>query len=230
MSEVLAVVCLAHKSGLPQDTMVNNFVFRTATTPPSTGEVDSIRDALIEFYNTGAGSPSHAVANALSTVVDRGTGVSLFKYYLLDGHLDGSAHGSPFRTDTWTIGSAVGTLTNFPSEVAVCLTYHTAYLTDPEFGTGGSRPRARDRGRIYLGPLRNQIALLATDNEPVLDPDWAQAFAAAASRLVADTDTTWVQWSRKNVATNVVSSGWVDNAFDTQRRRGPDATSRLAWS
>ena len=119
---------------------------------------------------------------------------------------------------------------NLPSEMAVCLTYHTAYLTDPEFGPGGTRPRARDRGRLYLGPLRDAIRLLATDNEPILDPDWNQAFGAAAARLVADVDTTWVQWSRRNVSTNVVSAGWVDNAFDVQRRRGPDATARLAWS
>jgi hypothetical protein len=229
MSEVLAVVQFTHNSGLPQDNTVNNLVFRTATTPPSSTELDHITTALTTFYNTGAGSPSHAIANAISTAIDRGANRTHIRYYLLDGHLDGSAHGSPVRQDDFTLGSAIGTGSNFPSEMAVCITYHTAYLTDPEFGPGHTRPRARDRGRIYLGPLRDTIKLLAVDSEPRLDPDWAQAFAAAAARLVADADTQWVQWSRSNTITNTVSSGWVDNAFDVQRRRGPDSTSRVLW-
>jgi len=28
----------------------------------------------------------------------------------------------------------------------------------------------------------------------------------------------------------IVTAGWVDNAFDTQRRRGEDASSRLSWN
>lgn len=230
MSEVLSVVHLTHNSGLPQDNVVNNFVFRTATTPPSSTELDHITTALTTFYNTGAGTPSHAICNAISTAIDRGSNKAHILYYLLDGHLDGSAHGSPVRQDDWTLGSAIGTGSNFPSEMAVCLTFHALYLTDPEFGPGHSRPRARDRGRIYIGPLRDTIKLLAVDSEPRLDPDWAQAFGAAASRLVADTDTQWVQWSRAAVRTQTVHDGWVDNAFDVQRRRGPDATVRTTWS
>lgn len=229
MSEVLAVVRLKHLSGIPHDDVMNNFVFRTSATPPSTANLDDIKTALTTFYNTGAGSPSHAICNAIGSQMSRVTDASLITYYVLDGHLDGTAHGSPVRTDTWTLGSPIGTGSNFPSEVAVCLTFHTAYLTDPEFGPGGSRPRARDRGRIYLGPIRDATRSTALDNEARLDPDWNQAFGAAAARLVADASTQWMVWSRKNVATNTVSTGWVDNAYDTQRRRGPDTTSRLSW-
>jgi len=31
-------------------------------------------------------------------------------------------------------------------------------------------------------------------------------------------------------AFNDVLDGWVDNAFDTQRRRGPAATTRITWT
>lgn len=230
MAEVLTSVTLTHLSGIPHDNVVNHFNFRTATAgAPVTAELDAILAALTTFYNTGAGSPSHAICNMLSTALSRSSGQVVVRHYNITGHLDGSAHGAPVRTDTFTLGSAIGTGSNFPSEMAVCLTFHTAYLTDPEFGPGGSRPRARDRGRVYLGPLRDTIKLVASDGEPRLDPDWAQAVGAAGARLVADADTQWVVWSRANVITNTVTVGWVDNAFDVQRRRGPDPTSRTTW-
>ena len=40
---------------------------------------------------------------------------------------------------------------------------------------------------------------------------------------------TWVQLSRVAANTHVVTNGWVDNAFDTQRRRGEEADQRLLF-
>jgi hypothetical protein len=230
MAEVLTVVTLMPLSGLVKDEVQNHFNFRTATSgAPTTAELDAIHSALDAFYNTGAGSPSHAICNLIGTQMAHSSAVSKMQHYNVTTHLDGSAHGAPVRTDTWTLGSAIGTGDNLPSEVSVCLTFQTPYLTDPEFGPSGSRPRARDRGRIYLGPVRDAIRLDNSNHEPRIDPDWRQAIGAAAARLVADADTQWVIWSRANTVTNTVSNGWVDEAFDTQRRRGPDSTARSLW-
>jgi hypothetical protein len=40
---------------------------------------------------------------------------------------------------------------------------------------------------------------------------------------------SWSVWSRKNANTKLVTGGFVDNAFDTQRRRGEKASGRQTW-
>lgn len=230
MAEVLATVVLHTIDGLVANYCVNNFTFRTATSGAPTGsELDAIASALDVFYNTASGGAAHAVCNGLSTVLAHSSAVDEIKYYNITGKLHlGDKHGSPVRVDPFTLGSAIGTGSNLPSEMSVCVSAHTAYLTDPEFGEG-MRPRARDRARIYLGPLRDAMVTLDSNHEPRIDPAWRTSFANAAAALVADTGTTWTVWSRANATTNVISSGWVDDAFDVQRRRGPKANTRTVW-
>jgi hypothetical protein len=40
---------------------------------------------------------------------------------------------------------------------------------------------------------------------------------------------TWVAYSGKLGTGTVVTNGWCDNSFDTQRRRGQDPTVRDTW-
>ena len=42
-------------------------------------------------------------------------------------------------------------------------------------------------------------------------------------------ECTWVLWSRANNAMFNVVGGWVDNAFDTIRKRGNAPTARTTW-
>jgi hypothetical protein len=58
--------------------------------------------------------------------------------------------------------------------------------------------------------------------------------AAVADRAqnVASTSlaVTWVVVSQVGIEANVVTAGWCDNAFDTQRRRGNDPSARDTWA
>lgn len=225
MALYLAVVTLAKKSGIPADAVQNTFAFeRTALEPPVTAGA-AIKAALDNFYNTaGAGGSSvgSQLAESLSTTADAGR----IQVYDVTADLGGTAHGSPVYDQPFTLSNTgVGSL---PDEVAACLSFQSAYGADVEFGAG-ARPRARDRGRVFIGPLRAGAAVVdATTKEAFLAQTTRIAIAEAGGRLV-NMGAGWSVWSRRDAAFKTVISGWVDNAFDVQRRRGNEANLRTLW-
>lgn len=228
MSSVLAVVTLGKKSGIPADATQNSFVFTTPTTPASNAELSSIGTAIASFYNDN--NTTLAVYSYLSESVSTGSASHKIQHYLLDGHLNGTPHGSPVKTETWQTPFVATTA--LPSEVAICLSFHGAYGADVEFGTGGSRPRARHRGRIFIGPLGlNVIDEDATTHETFVTAACRTDITVAANRLrnFSTNGIQWSVWSRVRAAVEAVTGGWVDNAFDTQRRRGNDPSARTTF-
>lgn len=119
--------------------------------------------------------------------------------------------------------TATGPGSGLPSEVAACLSYH-------ENLAGGGIPTARKKGRIFIGALDSGVISL-TGNRIVLDDDFVASLTTAAEALLtANTaGTTWAFHSPTRGTYNAIVGGWVDNAFDTQRRRGTDSTSRVLW-
>jgi hypothetical protein len=56
------------------------------------------------------------------------------------------------------------------------------------------------------------------------------AVAAGAENLLATSENvTWVTVSPTAGTSGVVTDGWVDNAWDTQRSRGAAPTMRIDW-
>lgn len=226
MGQILAVVRFAKKSGLPKDAVQNSFAFTTGQVPPSGAELDEIGNRLDNFYNAN-GSLGAPIVNWFADSVSRVANAHSISYYDLTGHLDGTPHGSPIRTTPLTIVGAGGQ-GSLPDEVAVCMSVHSAFGTDRE-AVGATRPKARDRGRIYIGPLAtNAISAPAPNNEAVVTPNLVQTIKDAHVALnTSQVLATWVLWSRKAAALKPIVGGFVDNAFDTQRRRGNAATSRM---
>jgi hypothetical protein len=103
-----------------------------------------------------------------------------------------------------------------PQEVACCLSYST--YDDPE------RATPRRRGRIYVGPLGGSVCQTDRPNPSVtaavLDLGTAIATVGFANNL------TWVMRSRADNLYGKIESIWVDDSWDTQRRRGLKATAR----
>jgi hypothetical protein len=99
-------------------------------------------------------------------------------------------------------------------------------------------PDRRNRGRVYLGPLvRDNSAVENGDVRPTSTAINKLAGAGdflATSFGVVDV-VSWCVYSRRQRGLGVpveqyaipVTSIHVDNAYDTQRRRGRDATSRV---
>jgi hypothetical protein len=122
--------------------------------------------------------------------------------------------GQPIFQKTYAISSA-STLTG-PGEVAVCLSY--AANDDP--GLVGPRRR----GRIYIGPIAYNWV---QDPRPGLTlRQNLLAFGQALAAVGTASNTTWVMYSRTDLVTAKIESIWVDDAWDTQRRRGLAPTVR----
>jgi len=95
-----------------------------------------------------------------------------------------------------------------PADAAICASYR-----------GVPPVTARKRGRIYLGPCR-QGALTTTGL--ILESSQV-TIQQSCKRLAEKTQSVgrWVIASRKYNQISSVVSGFVDEHFDTQRRRDP---------
>jgi len=134
----------------------------------------------------------------------------------------------PVFTRTFDFTAAPGGAP-LPPEVALCLSFQG----EPVSG----EPQARKRGRIYLGPIRQDR--VGTDGRPTQGMLTSVLDAATALKAAGDASTTWywAVWSPTTAAASTpalanvpIENGWVDNEFDTQRRRGRVATFRQTFS
>jgi hypothetical protein len=128
---------------------------------------------------------------------------------------------APVLTDTFTVSGLSGAA-GLPPEVALCVSFQGAQES-------GVR-QARKRGRVYL-PF-----LIAGANDTTGRPSSACMTAAVAlgnSLLDASTGAAtwhWVSFSKVAPGYAEILNGWVDNEFDTQRRRGRKATARTVFT
>lgn len=215
MAVILAQVSLPHDNALPEDVTVNTLYFNGAA---STTVGTSITNAIIDFF-TGANTTA-TIASRLSSDL---SGTINVKCY----NIDDPKPRVPFyeASGTMTVGSSA-----LPSEVAVCLSFQATKVSGLD--------QARRRGRIFIGPLANLSGATGVFATGSTVPRPIAAFRTdllvAAKRLQDTSDTNnhpWVVYSRMNDTTAVVANGWVDDAFDTQRRRGirPSTRSTLTF-
>jgi hypothetical protein len=215
MANVLAQVTLPAKSAIPRDNVVNTFAFLTPLAEAADIDYLGIAGAIAGFIN-------ESIARTADSVV--------IKFYDLAGHLDGSPHGSPRSIQTFTLGNMVPGAEALPREIAACLTFQCAYGSDAEFA-GHTRPRARDRGRIYIGPLTSSTGQTdATTGRRRFTTSFQETLTLAAAALVAFPGSAWAVWSRKAGLLNPVVGGWCDDAYDVQRRRGERPVARTLFA
>ena len=128
--------------------------------------------------------------------------------------------------------TGVSATTGLPSEVAIALSFHADYSTIPEHGPGHTRPRASYRGRVYLGEWSQLVIKCdaSTNYDSILNPSSITPIASAASALMHTSGLGWSVFSKKNWVLHEVVGGWVDNSFDSARRRKIPETTKTAWS
>jgi hypothetical protein len=213
VSVIRLLVTAASPSGLPEDTIANTWYCR-----PALGETDEnlaasdFRQALSTFYNALTGFYSSETI----------TGAWLTRAY----RLTDAKPRSPLFSEAMGVNTSAGQA--YPRELAVCLSYKGSYLS-------GS-PRARHRGRVYLGPLKASLGATATGEVRLAETPRAAIINAAGALLAASTASStfdWVVYSPTNdpagagaSVSDLVAGYWVDNAFDIQRRRGSRASIR----
>lgn len=217
MGYARALVRLTAASLIPADACMNVFHFNTTDTVA--GAAADIGDVLIGFYET----IDALMGNTLS-------GNGEITIYDLEDAPPRTPVGDPIPM---TLSTGADSL---PTECAAVISYHGAF-------TSGAN-RQRRMGRIYIGPMAKTNAVSEGDQVHISGTATG-ALAAAAGTLLSDggavgclwsvfspTSAGPEPWSAGDLAAgfSTIIAGHVDNAWDTQRRRGSDATSRQSFS
>lgn len=200
-------------TGLPADVAVNNLYFQSGSPEPADGEMNKI---LTVINNAWAELEDYR-AGILKTV-----GGMTVKIY----DVTAPPNSPPLRIGgPYTMGSPTVT-TNLPAEVAAVVSFHAS--------TNVSMNPARRRGRNYIGPLNTSASDPGDATTPAkLSTGFRAALVAYAGDLmaanVAPNAVEWCVYSRTEQNMFPVVGGWVDDAFDTQRRRGQPTNVRTIW-
>lgn len=236
MPEALCTVTFASSTGVTSDSVTNTFAFNGIAADGS--QDAALMAKVLDFFNGASALSGWPIARFMSLELVRAANkVDLRVYDIAGGRLDGSPHGSPRNAMTGTL-AAGGPFDNLPTEVACVCSLEAvgraeapvnvpAGVPGPE---GDLRPRQRKSGRIYIGPL-NTFASGGSPAPVRPAANFIDTIHDAADRLHDGLTATmapaqWGVWSRKDAEVNDVVAVTVDNAFDTQRRRGPRATTR----
>lgn len=220
MAIILTQVVFSKTSGIPADQVVNTFHHSTAVAVPTAAELDALHAQIVDFY-VGPTGPSPQVQSFLSRFLASTVNVKSYNLSL-------PIPRSPIKVSTF--GITPSTATPLPSEVAAVLSYRS----EPASGV----PLASSRGRLYIGPL-STTAQDVGSVDVTLNAGIRTGLGSAAIRMVnagkTGTQPVWVVFSPTRRARGqspdalAVSRGFIDDAFDTQRRRGPKPSVRSVW-
>jgi hypothetical protein len=208
MPTVRAMVIHQGASNDPKDRYVNTLHFGTSGDIHQNAQlVENIGDALDDLYS--------ALDPYMPDSLTR-------EYRLYD--LSQATPREPVYVTPLSQPANEGTAV-LPFEVAAVLSFYSF------------RNTPRSRGRLYLGPLVQSVAVPGGPNR---DPHIAPAFRAAVLagaqamganiRSGAGTESSGY-WGIRVAATDggtlaTVTDAWMDDAFDTMRKRGTAATMR----
>lgn len=217
---VRAMAIFQGASGLPEDRYISTFHF--ARNPAVTWEVDAplIAGWLTSFYNTIAPGAARAISGYLSdNAITVGAAAHELRLYDINDL-------EPREPAIFPLGKLTsGVAGSLPNEAAVCLSFY------------GTRNIPRQRGRVYIGPLSSLCAVeSAADHDVRVTQAFMDDLADAARKLIVDSASRWVVLSRGLYVDGQlpaqmypVTDGWVDNAFDTIRKRGVKPSARVTF-
>lgn len=222
-----ATISLPFASGLPRDLSENTFWFNIPSGDSfAFDEATDIIARLRNFYSVAPVSGG-SIGQLLAPYITRLTSkITLVGVDVATGLDIGTPIFDSLDLPSSTDAGAVA----YPAEVACCL----SFKAQPLAGT----PAASLRGRVYLGPWA-PFGTAVTPEVEYSRPAGTIIGACgwAGSGLIGSGPTAggdglcdWIVYSRKLRTAHTVFSCYVDNEWDTQRRRGKDATSRTVWN
>lgn len=208
-------VVLPYTTNLPRDIAMN--AWHIQTLDDSVPSWEAVAACFESFYNDQYGT--YGVRSFLGTIISRAAGACR-----IDGYEVGQT-GPPVYSTNFTLGGATGTAV-LPLELALCCSLVA--------NAPGSVPRARRRGRVYIGPLAAG-AISTAAPKAVPTGDFIDTLVGAAEALVDDLIDIVGNQHRLSIYSTVdetaylVTGGWVDNEWDIQRRREVAPTDREVW-
>lgn len=192
-------VALAGDSTLPRDKVVNTLYFNHTALEPDDEDLEQMCLDLANAYDNWW------------------TGAGVREITVKAYELGGPPPHIP-RAEK-VINAGLAPSANVPREVAICLSFHD----------GQNRPR--HRGRIYLpvftcgavGSIRDQL-----QQRPTSTLRDRVMIMADQLKNIGGVDVDWCVYSGLDQAGRKVQYAWVDDEWDTQRRRGLKPTTRTA--
>jgi hypothetical protein len=216
----LTTVTIEHDSGLPEDRVVNDFAW--VASDLAALQLDTTA-GIPAFYNVAHAPAADPLSFWLSPRLDTTANRCKVRYYNITGFESGAPHGSPIAIESFTLnGGAVANA--LPEEVAAVISWHADLTGAPE-EVGATRPAARRRGRAYIGPLNVQ----GVGTDARITTPFMNSLHGAGLFFLTLPGGHFSIWSRADAVLRPAVGGFNDNAFDTQRRRGTDATLRQVW-
>lgn len=213
MAHYLFTVTFDAATNMPADSIVNTWHF-----DGSGSDYENVADMLTDFYDAVPTGETTSISEFMTQQSINGD-YTIRAYDMSDAEP---------RTPQYEVTRTLVELSNavsLPTEVSICFSYHAQLVS----GVAA----ARRRGRVFLGGFATSAMeqALGAARPKVITMD---TIIAAGRDLIqasnASTSWEWQQWSKTADVGNIVVGGWVDNAFDTQRRRGVDATYRLTFT
>lgn len=203
------------QTGLPEDAMINTWHFHRAQ--PSPSDFENVRDLLRDFFivDPDTATSSGSIASWMSSSVC--SGIVGMRAYALDD----PEPRAPVWEGAFTL-TGLGTGAPLPTEVALCFSFQGIRES--------GEPQARRQNRKYLGGFRQ--AACANTGRP--NPNFVATVAGAGRRMLEAANAAfswdWVAYSPTTGDWHAVVDGWVDDAFDTQRRRGYAPSQRYLFT
>ena len=213
-------------SNLPEDVFVNTWYFEETFPIDSWEDPQPQQDVwnfLDGFYGTAHGAAAFPIVNFLSPLI------SSVEYVMSPLYVDPPRYPIATQPASWLPSGG----TPLPTELAAVMSFHG---NEGPTQTVAARPRRR--GRIYLGPL-TVSAVNPSSSAQTIALDLNSSITEAAAWALTQQDTNGVRWvvvsptQGQQVSPlsgiRFVNGGFVDNAFDVQRRRGIAPSLRTNW-
>lgn len=211
------------------DNVTWDFSYFTTFTTQDATDLSQLATTLVGKVNAIPTGGVAAINSYVSPTIDRGSTKCGWQIYDVSAHLNGTPAGSPVLIGSWTLGGTPADAP-IPEGVAATVTLQAPYGTDVEF-LPNTRPRARDRGRLYFGPL----SISTLDNDVTTHRTKLKTnFMGDLTKWIKDVNVitsaahtvVWnlAVWSRKNAAMKSLQEVWVDDRPDYQRRRTDQST------
>lgn len=216
----LAQIAIPYYTGNADDVIVNTFHFEWGGgSPPVGSDYLALQTDIRNFYQA-------AYTGIAGTGLAFVPWVNLLNVRTTIYDLDDTPPRVPVYDNYAAITSTPTANSSMPLEAAMVVSYRANYAS--------GIPRARQRGRIYLGGFSANGMTAGTSSVfPQFSANQLATVGSAAANFrtaaLAD-DWIWVVYSRAGNQSYPIVAGWVDAEIDTQRRRGNVLTgTRDPW-
>lgn len=215
MTDYKFSVHIPARTGLPRDDAINSFYATPAGAVDDT-DLSAAIACFENFYTLAPSGHGNSVSQFFSADRDPGSNkcrIDVYEIPATRGDL-----GTPIYSENFTWVPYSGSSTPLPDQVAACMSYDSI--------VPGATHLHRRRGRIFLGPLNSlPMAGGTTSTDPQsVAATYRSTVTAAAQELytalqIPSPSWIWGQWSPTDWLVRGLKRVYMDDRFDTQRRR-----------